>query len=161
MSIHWFPDVEWNELKDTIRKINLRMGYRLLPSQVVCPKEVEIGEPFDVSWTLQNLGVAPCYPGGFVALTIKDEQGGIVSVLADESYDVRDLPVAEPGQAPKIERQATFRVGLVAPVTKEGTYDLYISIGARDGTPVLELPIPGDDGQKRYKIGRITVKKGA
>lgn len=161
MSIHWFPDVEWNELKDTIRKINLRMGYRLLPSQVVCPKEVEIGKPFDVSWTLQNLGVAPCYPGGFVALTIKDEQGGIVSVLADESYDMRDLPVAEPGQAPKIERHATFRVGLVAPVTKEGTYDLYISVGARDGTPLFELPLPGDDGQKRYKIGRITVKKAS
>ena len=159
MSIHWFPDVEWAEISDTVKKINRRMGYRLLPSQVSYPKEIKKGEPFEVAWTLQNLGVAPCYPGGFVALTIKDDKGGIVSVLTDESFDVRDLPVAAPGEAPKVERKATFRVGLVAPTTRPGTYDVYISVGRRDGTPVFELPIPGDDGKKRYKIGTIDIVK--
>ena len=159
MSIHWLPDVEWNELKDTVRKINTRLGYRILPSRVEYPKEITIGAPFSASWTLQNVGVAPCYDGGFVALTIKDEKGGIVSVLSDESFDVRELPVAEPGKAPKVERTAAFRVGFVAPVTKPGQYDVYLSVGERDGTPVYALPIPGDDGQRRYKIGTISVVK--
>ena len=158
MSIHWFPDVEWDELKETVRKINRRIGYRILPSKVEYPSEIQKGEPFQVSWTLQNVGVAPCYPGGFVALTLKDAEGGIVSVLSDESFDVRDLPVAKPGEAPKVDRETTFRVGLVAPTTKPGTYGVYLSVGRRDGTPTLELPIPGDDGQKRYKIGTIVVK---
>ncbi|MGN1063919.1 MAG: hypothetical protein ACI4QC_00780, partial [Thermoguttaceae bacterium] len=57
-------------------------------------------------------------------------------------------------------RTAAFRVGFVAPVTKPGQYDVYLSVGQRDGTPVYALPIPGDDGQRRYKIGTISVVKG-
>ena len=155
MSIHWFPQEEREQLGDTLHEINMRLGYRLLPSRVVYPKSVAIDSFFDVEWTLQNLGVAPCYKGGFVALTLKDEKGGIVSVLSDESFDVRDLEVGAPGEAPKVERTARFRIGHVAPTTKPGVYDLYISVGERDGTPVYELPLPDSDGQRRYKIGRL------
>ena len=38
-----------------------------------------------------------------------------------------------------------------------GTYDLYVSVGRRDGTPLYELPYEGCDGHKRYKIGQITL----
>lgn len=158
MSIHWFPDVEWAELADTVKRINLRLGYRVMPKRISYPREIEIGKQFDARWTLQNRGVAPCYPGGFVALTLKDAQGGIVAVLTDESFDARELPVGEPNAAPEVERVATFRVGLIAPVTKPGEYDVYFSVGRRDGTPTLELPIPGDDGARRYKIGTIRLK---
>ena len=159
MSIHWWPEVEWERLADTVRKINLRLGYRILPSRVAFPKTVKIDSFFNVEWTLQNLGVAPCYDGGFVALTLKDDKGGIVSLLSDESYDVRELPVGAPGQAPKVERSARFRVGHVAPTTKPGVYDVYISVGTRDGTPVYALPLPNEDGQRRYKIGQIELTK--
>ncbi len=155
MSIHWFPDVEWAEISETVKKINTRLGYRVMPTEVTYPKTVEIGKPFAASWKLQNRGVAPCYPGGFVALTLKDEKGGIVSVLTDETYDVRELPVGAPDAAPIVEREAEFKVGLIAPVTKPGVYDVYVSVGSRVGTPALAMPIPGDDGQRRYKIGTI------
>ncbi|MCF0234586.1 MAG: DUF4832 domain-containing protein, partial [Thermoguttaceae bacterium] len=159
MSIHWFPQEEWEGSKDAIRRINRRLGYRLLPSRVEYPSEVAIGEPFEASWTLQNLGVAPCYGGGFVALTLKDEKGGIVSVLSDETFDVRDLPTGAPEEAARVERSARFRVGLVAPTTKPGEYDVYLSVGSRDGTPLYELPLGVEsDGQKRYKIGKIILK---
>ncbi len=158
MSIHWFPEIEWEGSKDAIRAINKRLGYRLLPSRVEYPKNVKIGEFFDVAWTLQNEGVAPCYPGGFVALTLKDDEGGIVSLLVDESFDVRELATSKPNEAPQVERAAKFRIGYVAPTTKPGTYDVFISIGTRDGTPVFALPISGDDGARRYKIGTITLE---
>ena len=159
MSIHSFPDAEWADLKDVVRKINRRIGYRLAPTRVEYPATVKIDEFFEVAWDLRNVGVAPCYKGGFVALTLKDAQGGIVSVLVDESFDVKDLEVGAPGEAPIVRRTARFRIGHVAPTTKPGEYDVYLSVGTRDGTPIYELPFGDSDGSRRYKIGRVRLEK--
>jgi len=51
--------------------------------------------------------------------------------------------------------KSEFRVGLIAPATKPGTYDVFVSVGRRDGTPTIALPLPDEDGQHRYKIGRV------
>ena len=159
MSIHSFPDAEWADLKDVVRKINRRIGYRLAPTRVEYPATVKIDEFFEVAWDLRNVGVAPCYKGGFVALTLKDGQGGIVSVLVDESFDVKELEVGAPGEAPIVRRVARFRIGHVAPTTKPGEYDVYLSVGTRDGTPIYELPFGDSDGSRRYKIGRVRLEK--
>lgn len=157
MSIHWWPRVELEENRELIDKINLRMGYRLQLKELSWPEKITIGEPFRVASKWANAGVAPCYPGGFMALTIKDEKGGIVSVLADDSLDMKTLEVAAPGKAKAVSHESEFRVGLIAPTTKPGTYDVFVSVGKRDGTPVIALPLEGDDGQRRYKVGRIAV----
>ncbi|MDO5308571.1 MAG: DUF4832 domain-containing protein [Planctomycetia bacterium] len=156
MSIHWFPQQEWEEEQETARQINRRLGYRLMPERVSYPRAVKIDEFFDVQWRLQNRGVAPCYDGGFVTLTLKDEQDGIVSVLVDETFDVHELPVGAPEAAPRVERTARFRIGHVAPTTLPGKYKLYLSVGSRDGSPIYELPLDAPtDGQKRYLLGEI------
>lgn len=157
MSIHYHPYTELNENRALIDRINLRMGYRLQLKEMSWPASVTIGEPFKVVSTWANAGVAPCYPGGFMALTIKDEKGGIVSVLSDESFNMRELEVGKPGQAPTKTHESELRVGLFAPVTKPGTYDVFVSVGKRDGTPVIALPLPNNDGQRRYKLGTITI----
>jgi hypothetical protein len=51
--------------------------------------------------------------------------------------------------------ESEFIVGLFAPTTRPGTYDVFISVGTRDGTPTIALPLEDDDGQRRYRIGRI------
>ena len=38
-----------------------------------------------------------------------------------------------------------------------GTYDLFVSAGKQDGTPLYELPYSNHDGHKRYKIGKIVL----
>lgn len=157
MSIHWWPHIELEENRELIDKINLRMGYRLQLRELSWPEKITIGEPFKVASKWANAGVAPCYPGGFMALTIKDEKGGIVSVLADDSLDMKTLKVAAPGKAPVKSHESEFRVGLIAPTTKPGTYDVFLSVGKRDGTPAIALPLEGDDGQRRYRVGRIEV----
>ncbi len=48
--------------------------------------------------------------------------------------------------------------GVNVPTLKPGTYAVYVSIGKSDGTPVIALPLTGDDGKHRYKIGQIQVK---
>ncbi len=157
LSIHWWPEVLYNENKETIEKINRRLGYRLQLRELKYPNGVDIGKPFGVDWNWANVGVAPCYGGGFPALTLKDAEGGIVSVLVEDGFDVKNLPVAPSEQAETKSVHSEFRVGLVAPTTQPGTYDIFVSVGRRDGTPTIALPLDGDDGQRRYKIGVITL----
>jgi hypothetical protein len=153
MSIHWSPRDFLQENRETINRINQRLGYRLQPLEVSWPKTCEhwLGasqcrdsrKGFEVKWTWANKGVAPCYCGGFPCLTLKDAEGGIVSVLTDESLDMRDLKVGPPGKAPVTTWVSAFAIGLVAPAIKPGSYDLFISVGTRDGTPTIALPLAG------------------
>ena len=120
-------------------------------------------EAFTVETSWANAGVAPCYEGGFWAFTLKDDQGGVVSAHVDESFDFQQLKAGPPEQPPVETRQARFTialrhvdpVGRHAPPTKPGVCDVFVSVGRRDGTPVLVLPMNGDDGHRRYKVGSI------
>lgn len=158
MSIHWWPRELLKENRAIIDQINRRMGYRLRPRRVSWPETVTIGQRFEVVSEWANVGVAPCYPGGHMALTLKDDRGGLVAVLVEDGFDMRDLAVGAPGKAPTRTVKSSFVVGLVAPTTKAGTYDVYLSVGSRDGTPRIALPLRDEDGQRRYKVGTMTVK---
>ena len=99
LSIHWWPHEFLRANRDVIDRINRRLGYRLRLSELKWPAEVAVGRPFTVQFHWANVGVAPCYPGGFPALTLKDDKGGIVAVLVDDGFDVRSLnrdPLAMP-----------------------------------------------------------------
>jgi hypothetical protein len=141
------------------------MGYRIQLTSLSWPKEVKPGEKFRIAASWANTGVAPCYPGGFPCITLKDEKGGIISVLADESFDMKDLKVAAPDNAPVMKWEHGFTIApafndpveVFSTSVRPGDYDLYVSVGKRDGTPVIELPYDGNDGHRRYKMGRITV----
>ena len=167
MSIHWSPREFLQENRGTIDRINQRIGYRLQPLEVTWTKDVEIGaEPnadsgkgLEVKWTWANKGVAPCHPGGFPCITLKDAEGGIVAVLTDESFDMRDLKVGPPGAPPVVARDSRFAVGRFAPATKSGNYDLFVSVGTRDGTPTIALPLEGHDGQRRYRLGTVALRE--
>lgn len=163
MSIHGWPRQILTENREAIDRINQRMGYRLQPLEVTWSKTVEIGKTaphqgFKVNWTWANKGVAPCYPGGFPCLTLKDAEGGIVAVLTDESLDMRSLKVGPPGAAPVTTLESEFTIGGIGPTTKPGTFDLFISVGTRDGTPGIALPLTKDDGQRRYRLGTVTLQ---
>lgn len=160
MSIHWWPREELAENQAAIARINRRLGYRLQLREISWPAEAALSAPFTVRTRWANAGVAPCYPGGFWALTLKDSKGGIVSVNVNEAFDLKRLPPAAPGQAVAQESDAELVVGRRqtdggGPSTKAGLCDLFISVGQRDGTPVIALPLPDADGQRRYKLGQI------
>ncbi len=187
LSIHWWPREFYNENREIIHEINRRLGYRIQLKSIKMPAAVEIGERFRVEWSWSNAGVAPCYPGGFPALTLKDKKGGIVSLLVDDQFNVKDLKTGKPEAIPEEKHESTFNVGFpmpekffndftlnmeqrpgsefyagpVIPATKQGVYDLFVSVGQKDGTPVIALSLQGDDGHRRYKIGTITVKEPA
>ena len=165
MSIHWWPKPFLEDNREVIEKINLRLGYRLQLRTISWPKRIQLGESFELTHSWANAGVAPCYPGGYPCITLKDEKSGIIAVLTDESLNVFDLQVAEShkAQAKKIssvftiasafEDQAQIFFRNVNP----GKYDLFVSVGKKDGTPVFELPYNENDGHKRYKMGQIEI----
>lgn len=163
MSIHWWPREMLAENRETVAAINRRLGYRLQLRELSWPAEARLGEPFAVTAAWANAGVAPCYGGGWWAFTLKDEQGGIVSAQVDDGLDLRQLPVAAPGEAPVERRTARFTVarrlvdpnGLHAPPTQPGTYEVWVSVGRRDGTPQIALPLPNGDAQRRYRVGQM------
>jgi len=164
-SIHWWPREFLAANEDLIRKTNQRLGYRLQLVEASWPPEIAADSTFWFATKWRNAGVAPCLPGGHPALTIKDAKGGIVTVFADEGLNMRDLPVADPGKAAPKDHKAQFNLPLAADdrarLLKPGDYDVYISVGTPTGTPKFALPLPGDDGRHRYRLGRLKVSPSA
>ena len=154
LSIHWWPHEFLKENKAVIDRINRRLGYRLQLRELTWPREATIGHSFTVRSRWANAGVAPCYTGGFPALTLKDSKGGIVAVLVDDTFDLRTLaPHPDSEERGLAERVVELTAGLIAPATKAGTYDVFISVGLHDGTPRIALPLLNNDGQRRYRLG--------
>ncbi len=157
MSIHWNPRPLLDENRAVIDRINRRLGYRFQAREIAWPEAVSVkGTPFEIRWSWANAGVAPCLADAYPCLTVKDEKGGVQAVLVDSAFNLRSLPVAAPGQASAKAHRFTVRLGRwAAPTFKTGVFTVYVSVGKVDGTPVYELPLPGADGHRRYKVGTI------
>ncbi len=184
LSLHGWPEAYLKENREAIDKINLRLGYRLELREVRMPKSVQRDRPFTIETQWANVGVAPCYGGGNLGFTLKTAKGDIAWVVCDPTLDVKSLPTAPPGQAVAVKHGTPCRVGIVTPIPtinegvimkmkernvypafgenvptlRPGTYDVFVSVGKADGTPVIALPLTGDDGKRRYKIGTMEVQ---
>ena len=157
LSIHGDPKRLLADNPDAFATIARRLGYRFVPTGVAWPDTIGFGkqaDAFEVSFTMANAGVAPCYRDLFPCLTLKDAGGRIVAVLADGGFNLRTLLPDAPAT-----HVASFRLGRFgAPVLPEGTFDVFFSVGESDGTPVCELPLAGpDDGRRRYRIGSVAL----
>lgn len=183
LSIHWWPKEFWEENQDVVKKINLRLGYRLELRKVEYPPRVKVGEKCSIAATWANVGVAPCYEGGWVTWTLCDEAGNIVWVCSDESWNVKELPAAPSGKAVERTHVSECHWGIRTPIPqindgvftytqdhgpagldgdvptlRPGKYRLFVSVGKRDGTPRIALPLKPSDGQRRYEIGTLVVE---
>lgn len=166
-TVHWYPREFLKECRPLIDKINLRLGYRLQLLEASWPAELRRDQALAVGYRWRNAGVAPCLPGGNPAITLKDGKGGIAGVFVDEDFDVRTLPVGPPERAEPVGREMKGISQASKPLTayalppanilKPGTYTLWISVGTRAGTPKIALPLEGDDGQRRYRLGEIRI----
>jgi hypothetical protein len=166
LSIHWWPRELLVDNRDVIDQINQRMGYRIQLQEITYPAAVKRGEPFTVKTSWRNAGVAPCYAGGYSCFTLKDEKGGIVSTLVDERFSVSQLETGAPGKASVKHINTTFTIdpsfkdpaNTFSRNVKPGEYDLYVSIGKKDGTPLLNLPYARTDAHKRVLLGKIKIE---
>jgi Domain of unknown function (DUF4832)/Beta-galactosidase len=170
--VHWYPREFLAANRELVDRINLRLGYRLQLLEASWPGEVTAGGPMAIGYDWRNAGVAPCLPGGHPTITFEDEKGGIAGVFVDEDFYVRDLPVGPPGQAKIISRKElgpdldendqpliTYQLP-PSQILRPGTYGVYISVGTATGEPMIALPLPDDDGHRRYRLGSIKVLAG-
>lgn len=167
MSIHGWPRELLDENRDIINRINRRMGYRLQILHIRWPACVHKNKSFRIQTEWNNAGVAPCYLGGYPCFTLKDEEGGIIAVLVDTSFNLKELPPTTSGEVNSHPLTSRFIIaptfadsfGSYSRTCETGSFDLYISAGKSDGTPMFELPYPESDGHKRYRVGTIEVNE--
>jgi hypothetical protein len=167
-TVHWYPREFLAENRELVRRISLRLGYRLQAQEISWPSTVSAGGTMRVGYRWANAGVAPCLPGGHPTVTLEDEKGGIAGVFVDSDFEVRELPIGVPGEAKPIARRVLHDLPqedkpLVsfdlppAQILKPGTYSVYISVGNLTGSPTIALPLDGDDGHHRYRVGAVTI----
>ncbi len=161
-SIHWWPREFLNENRDLIERINLRLGYRLQILEASWPSELSTDDALQFIAKWRNAGAAPCLPGGFPALTLKDKKGGIVGLFVDEKFNVNTLYVGAPDEIKVRTENVSF--ALAEPLTsgfasgiEPGEYEVYVSVGTITGTPRIALPLPDDDGHRRYRLGTLKI----
>lgn len=153
-SIHADPIRFLAENAELVRRINLRLGYRLNLVEVSWPGIIDRKDGFSIAAQWRNVGVAPCLPGGHPCWTLFNDQGHLCAVLADETFDVRSLPPGPSGQAPVLKHQRTFRV---PPGLRPGRHQVWVSVGDCAGTPRLVLPLEGGIKQ-RYPLRHVMVR---
>ncbi|HOQ46370.1 MAG TPA: DUF4832 domain-containing protein [Bryobacteraceae bacterium] len=158
VSVHWWPREFLQENRQLVERITRRMGYRLQLLEASLPVRAPAAGKMLISHRWRNNGVAPCLPGGFVAFTLKDSKNGIAGVFVDEGFDVRTLKVGPENQAEAVQRDVEFLLP-PASILKPGTYTVWVSVGSRIGTPQIALPLDNEDGQRRYRIGTITISE--
>jgi len=155
ISIHGPPDRIWKDHANIIREMNRRIGYRIQLIGASWPEKIVTGKPFCLETEWRNAGVAPCYPGGVPAFTLKDSQGNIRAVWTAPQFNARRLEIGPPGKAPSQRLQSSFRT---PPNAATGSYEIFVSLGERDGTPRIALPLGDGDGQRRYRVGEIQIR---
>lgn len=158
--VHAYADRYWDEQKEYVRKMNQRIGYRFNFPSISWPGSVTADTLVETQLNIRNAGVAPNYQGGYVTLTLKDQQENIVSKTTETGFNTKDLYVSDQqvGKTGYEPNEVTnLTLSYKAPATP-GTYNLYVSVGLSDGTPVYELPYHNNDGEKRYAIGSLTVE---
>lgn len=160
LSIHHWPDDFWQREAPLVRQVNRRLGYRIVPHKLELPDACIPGEELPFCLTLSNEGVAPCYPGGYIALSLINDNDGIAATSVYEGFNVRDLEVKLQNEARRltVEGSCRFSAGIAA--LKPGKYRVLLSIGDRIGTPTLELPLGRQFGERRYPVGEIIVSRG-
>lgn len=139
---------------ELFEQLSRRIGYRILPETVSLSAKADSHGTLSLKAMWKNLGVAPCYNGAYPAITLKDKDGNIVSVMVDDSFNVSALTVAPEGAAEGIVEEKNLRLHGLLP---GGVYEAFISLGSISGKPEIAMPINGDDGEKRYYIGDVTV----
>lgn len=182
-TFHGFPEDFRESHAAEIAAVNRRLGYRLLPLSVTFPREVKLGERVKVSSSWMNRGVAPCLPGGYVSWSLIDNAGNVCWSFTDEQFNVNCLEPTLNGMEYPVKVRSSGRFGCSVPIppwndlvlsdlreegrVKEtsfdmlapGEYSFCVSVGDRQGTPVIALPLAGGR-DRRYPLGKVRVLKG-
>jgi hypothetical protein len=178
-SIHLFPDDYLKLFKKEINAINKRLGYRFELRKAEWPDVVKTGAPVKIASTWVNVGVSWCHAGAYLTWSLRNAKGDVVWSCTDETWSFRGAEPTRGGVEKPVTRASTCRFGLnqknpdpdsvltaarkynldpgeMYVMLPPGTYTLCVSLGTRQGTPKIALPLKNGEG-RRYPLGTITV----
>ena len=180
LSIHAFPRPYYEEHKELMAQIAKRLGYRFELRSLSCPEKVTVGEPVKVASTWANVGVSWLHGGARLTWSLVDKDGTVCWSVTDPAFDFRRLDPKLNGEEKPLSVETTCRFGCTVrnpdpdPVLvsaraagmdpgptyemlKPGDYTLCVSVGSKQGTPEIALPLPNGTN-RRYPLGKITVE---
>lgn len=130
------------------REITLRAGYRIVPLQMQV-EGFSSGETARFVVTVKNRGAAPCYAGGYLRITVKDQSGAVIATGRSD-FNVKDLDVGETLQQTK---STNVPISVQLPALDSGEYRVYISVVDEQGTALYNMPVGIDQGNQTYLVG--------
>ncbi len=126
-----------------------KVGYRLVAAIIQYADEVRRGDSLILEQKWKNQGVAKLYVKHPLKVFLFDAEGREVWSGIDSAFDPTDWK-----RGHVYEAFSTFRL---PPNIQDGTYALRIALVDAEGRPAIELGMEGDDGERRYGIGNVTV----
>ncbi len=180
-SIHGFPDAYYAAHREIMNAASRRLGYRFQLREAKFPAVVRTDEPITIESTWVNAGVAILHPGARLSWSLVDANGAVAWSVTDATFNFRDLKptlggvecpvrlssrcrfgrtVENPPHDPVITaaRAAGFDPGHEYVMLKPGVYDLCVSVGSKQGTPEIALPLANEIGStRRYCLSKLSV----
>ena len=136
---------------DLLKKADRKMGYRLEISEARWRSPMTPGQMLTVSTVWKNSGIGRLPFRHYPAFYLLDQKGGTIARCLDKTSDPtqwfsNDLhPV-------KVEMAIPHDL-------PAGSYALAAALEDPQGVPRIALGIRGDDGQRRFILGQVILKK--
>ncbi len=138
----------YNSYRDLMLEGHKRMGYRFVLIRAEFPDQAAPGAEFVLRHSWENRALGRCYVR--YPLKIYLMQGDKVAWSAvDKHFDQRNMVAGE-----TYDLASRFRLPESLP---SGEYGLHVAMVDGAGAPALRLAIAGDDGRKRYPLGRVVI----
>lgn len=125
------------------------MGYRIVPDTLEYSKKVKAGDKLYANGLFTNKAMGRCWTDYDFSVYLENANGETVYTGTDASFN----PIAINGGEPHF-----FDMAFDLPATlAAGEYTLKFAISDSKGNPKIEMPIAGNDGNKKYYLGEVTV----
>jgi hypothetical protein len=129
------------------------LGFRLALAQAAYPDRLRPGQLLLLRQRWQNLNVGRCYRRHPLRLYLINADDETVYAETDTSFDPTGWVRGE-----TYEFTSVFHLPQDLPA---GRYDLRVALADWEHRPALRIAIEGDDGQRRYQLGTITIDPAA
>jgi hypothetical protein len=142
------------ERKEIWRIAARNIGYRFGLGEISFPESVHAGRQFQTVLIWTNHGAAPCYRDYCITLSFFDSIGRI----AWEQAELPEIPTSSLLRDRNRTVQETLRWRLPTDIAP-GRYTMSIGMCDRfERAKRIALAMDGDDGTRRYAIGKINVQ---
>ena len=143
-----FADVVQNE-EPIIDYFNHTIGYRFIPSIVQYSNIASPNGKLYLNTYIENDGVGRCYDDYDFSIYLENSNGEVVYRGTDSSF----TPISMNGGE---AHYFNFKYDLPSSLEK-GEYTIKFAISDKDGNPQISMPIAGNDGSKKYYLGKVTI----